>query len=93
MVGTIKRASKKTIIGKRAPASEWENNLKQVLFGYCIRELEWSFSPLEVMFGILPKGRKGIYPSSLTAGEVVRRELELMASMGKRAARVVRQTE
>ena len=45
------------------------------------------------MLGVRPKGRGGIEPSSLTAGEVVGRELVLMAAMGKRAGRIVRQKE
>ena len=93
MVGTIKRAIRKTLLGKGSPASEWEAILNQVLYGYRIREMEGGLSPFELMYGIAPKNRKEPEPSSLTTGNISGRELELMAALGKRATKIAKQRE
>ena len=91
MVGTIKRAISKTLQGKGSPASEWEEILNRVLYGYRIREMEGGLSQFELMYGIAPKNRKELEPSSLTTGITISLELELMAALGRRATRIAKQ--
>ena len=93
MVRTIKRAIRKTLLGKGSLASEWGAILNQVLYGYRIREMKGGLSPFELMYGIGPKNRKEPEPSSLTTGNISGRELELMAALEKRTTRIAKQRE
>lgn len=91
MVGTLKRAIRKTLLGNGAPGAEWEQELNQVLYGYRRRRMADGYSPFELMYGVGPRSQPGPELDPIPKGGVHARELELLAALAYRATRVARQ--
>ncbi|CDF33201.1 unnamed protein product [Chondrus crispus] len=86
MVGTLKAAVRKTVLGT---GMEWDEALTQVLYGYRRRAMKNGVSPFELMYGIPPR----MDSSAETGASLVvpsldhHRRLELLTGSVPRAVR------
>ena len=93
MIGTLKRAVRKVIIGLGQQSSEWEPALSRVVHGDRRRPLHGGCSPFQLLYGVLPKMTPSDRAPLFPAADLSHKEMELMYTKALRTNRVKGQSE
>ena len=88
MVGTLKRAIHRVILGSTPGRTNWDQALLKVLYGYRRRKMVVGLSPFELLYGVLPRMEPGDKEPLFGISEVRHREMELLHSRAMQAMRI-----